>query len=75
MTIAVEVARATGWRLRNFPFTNCRDIPSPPLPGPPRKKLAPGEKTLVELLDESSTYAKETRKRIMADLKKKRQKK
>ena len=58
MPIAIEVARATGWRLRNFPFTNCRDIPSPPPPEPPRKKLASGEMTLIELLDESSTYAK-----------------
>ena len=66
MPIAIEVARVTGWRLRKFPFTNCRDIPSPP-PEPPRKKLATGEKTLVELLDESSTYAK----RELAKIKKK----
>jgi hypothetical protein len=57
MPIAIGVVKATGWRLRKFPFTNCRDIPSPP-PGPPRKKLAAGEKTLVELLDESSAYAR-----------------
>jgi hypothetical protein len=57
MPIAIGVVKATGWRLRKFPFTNCRDIPSPP-PEPPRKKLAPGEMTLMELLDESSAYAK-----------------
>lgn len=68
MTISIEVARATGWRLRNFPWTNCRDIPSPPPPESPRKKLATGEKSLVELLDESSEYARRTRKKILANL-------
>ena len=67
MAIAIEIARATGWRLRAFPWTNCRDIPSPP-PEPPRKKLATGEKTLTGLLDESSTYAE----RKLAEIKKQR---
>ena len=74
MPIAVEVARVTGWRLRNFPFTNCRDVPSPP-PESPGKKLATGEKTLTELLDETAAYARAEIKKIRADIRKRRQNK
>jgi len=69
MALSVEVAKATGWRLRTFPFTNCRDIPSPPPLEPQIKKLAPGEKTLIELLDENSAYAERTIEKIQTDLK------
>jgi len=46
---------------------NCRDVPSLLPPEPQRKKLAAGEKTLMELLDKSSAYAE----RELAKIKKK----
>lgn len=73
MTIAVEVAKAEGARNRMLGRErNCRDLPSPPPPPAEtqRKKSAAGEKTLAELLDESSAYAK----RELAKIEKKKRK-
>jgi hypothetical protein len=63
MALAVEVARVTGWRLANFPFRNCRDVPFPP------------PSTLTELLDNTIAYAKSERQKILKELRNKKKKK
>jgi len=62
MAIAVEVARATGWREIHFPGINCRDLPMPPTP------------TLNELMERSLAYAQATQRKLRAELKEGRRK-
>lgn len=63
MALAVEVARISGWRIKHFPFRNCRDVPLPP------------PDTLMELLDNTMAYARTERQKIIESLKKGKKKK
>jgi hypothetical protein len=60
MSISVEVARVTGWRISNFLFQNCRDVPNPP------------PNTLMDLLENTAAYAKAERQKILKELKKRK---
>ena len=62
MALAIEVARVSGWRIKKFPFRNCRDIPALPAD------------TLMEFLDNTAAYAKTERQKIIESLKKARKK-
>ncbi|MFA6306846.1 MAG: hypothetical protein WCV70_02685 [Patescibacteria group bacterium] len=72
MTISVDVAKAEGWRNKVFPpWQDCRDLPTPPVDTKNKPVLA-SDATLAEILVTTAGYAKKLRKKVSADLKRRR---
>lgn len=70
MTIAIDVAKAEGWRNKMFPpWRDCRDIPNPAADIQAEQNIVV-EKTLGEVLDATKAYAKKLRRKVLNDLKK-----
>ena len=75
MTIATEVAKVEGWRIRTIGRgRSVHDISSLP-PETQRKPTAVRGKTFVEFLDDEAAWARRERGKILANIKENRCKK